>query len=60
MIEPTFQQHLWADFAAHRSEPDDPTLCYGDAGRSEDKPRHFAGTPFYQALLPETQNIPQN
>jgi hypothetical protein len=40
-----------------RLEPDDPTLRYGGAGRSEDKLRHFTGTPFYQALLPETQNI---
>ena len=52
-----FQQHLWAAFTAQRPEPDDPALRYGSAGRSEDKLRHFTGTPFYRALLPETQNI---
>jgi len=41
----------------HCPTPDDPTLRYGGAGRSEDKLRHFTNTPFYQALLPETQNI---
>jgi hypothetical protein len=57
MTELTFQQRLWAEFIAQRPEPDDPTLRYGGAGRSEDKLRHFTGTPFYQALLPEMQNI---
>lgn len=65
MSEPTFQQRLWAEFIAQRPEPDDgstelaevPALRYGGVGRSEDKLRHFTGTPFYQALLPETQNI---
>jgi len=52
-----FPTRLWANFIAQRPEPDDPTLRYGGAGRSEDKLRHFTGTPFYQALLPETQNI---
>ena len=57
MSETTFQQILWAEFTAQRPEPDDPTLRYGGAGRSEEKLRHFTNTPFYQALLPETQNI---
>ena len=57
MSESTFQQCLWAEFIAQRPEPEDPTSCYGGAGRSEDKLRHFTATPFYQALLPETQNI---
>lgn len=57
MTKPTFQQLLWADFTTQRPEPDDPTLRYGGAGRSEDKLRHFTSTPFYQALLAETQNI---
>jgi type III restriction enzyme len=57
MTESTFQQRLWAEFIAQRPEPDDPTLRYGGAGRSEDKLRHFTGTPFYRALLPEAQNI---
>jgi hypothetical protein len=57
MSESAFQQRLWAAFTAQRPEPDDPTLRYGGAGRSEDKLCHFTGTPFYQALLPETQNI---
>jgi superfamily II DNA or RNA helicase len=57
MSEITFQQCLWADFIARRPAPDDPTLRYGGAGRSEDKLRHFTSTPFYQALLPETQNV---
>jgi type III restriction enzyme len=57
MTESTFQQCLWAEFIAQRPEPDDPTLRYGGAGRSEDKLRHFTGTPFCQALLPETRNI---
>jgi hypothetical protein len=57
MTELTFQQLLWADFTAQRPEPDEPTLHYGGAGRSEDKLRHFTGMPFYQALLLETQNI---
>jgi hypothetical protein len=52
-----FPTRLWANFIAQRPEPDDPTLRYGGAGRSEDKLRHFTGTLFYQALLPETQNI---
>jgi hypothetical protein len=39
------------------TDPDDPALRYGGSGRSEDKLRHFTSTPFYQALLPETQNI---
>jgi hypothetical protein len=56
----TFQQRLWANFIAQRPEPDDPALRYGGAGRSEEKLRHFTSTPFYQALLPETQNIPQS
>jgi type III restriction enzyme len=53
----TFQQRLWATFTTQRPEPGDPALRYGGSGRSEDKLRHFTGTPFYQALLPETQNI---
>jgi type III restriction enzyme len=53
----SFQDLLWASFTAQRPEPDDSALRYGGAGRSEDKLRHFTGTPFYQALLPETQNI---
>jgi len=53
----TFQQLLRATFTTQRPEPDDPALRYGGAGRSEEKLRHFTGTPFYQALLPETQNI---
>ena len=57
MTETDFQSLLWAVFTAQRSEPDDPTLRYGGVGRSEDKLRHFTSTPFYQALLPETQNI---
>jgi hypothetical protein len=56
----SFQGSLWADFPTQWPEPDDPTLRYGGSGRSEDKLRHFTGTPFYQALLPETQNIPQS
>lgn len=32
MTEPTFQQHLWADFTAQWPEPDDLTLRYGGAG----------------------------
>ena len=57
MSETTFQQQLWAAFTAQRLEPDDEALRYGGSGRSEDKLRHFTSTPFYQALLPETQNI---
>jgi len=57
MNEPIFQQRLWAAFTAQRTAPDDPALRYGGAGPSEDKLRHFTSTPFYQALLPETQNI---
>ena len=38
--KPTFQQLLWAAFIAQRPKPDDPTLRYGGAGRSEDKLRH--------------------
>jgi len=57
MNEPIFQQRLWAAFTAQRTAPDDPALRYGGAGPSEDKLRHFTVTPFYQALLPETQNI---
>ena len=57
MTEPTFQQRLWAAFTAQRPEPDDEALRYGGSGRSEEKLRHFTSTPFYQALLPETQNI---
>ncbi|MFH1926819.1 MAG: DEAD/DEAH box helicase family protein [Chloroflexota bacterium] len=57
MAEGIFQQCLWAAFTAQRPEPEDTALRYGDSGRSEDKLRHFTGTPFYQALLPETQNI---
>jgi len=53
----TFQQRLWTDFTVQRPEPGDPTLRYGGVGHSESKLRHFTGTPFYQALLPETQNI---
>jgi len=53
----TFQQQLWTDFTTQRPKPDDPTLRYGGSSRSEDKLRHFTGTPFYQTLLPETQNI---
>lgn len=52
-----FQTRLWAAFTAQRTAPDDPALRYGGAGRSEEKLRHFTSTPFYQALLPETQNI---
>jgi hypothetical protein len=52
-----FQTLLWDAFTAQRPEPDDPALRYGGASRSEDKLRHFTSTPFYQALLPETQNI---
>ncbi len=55
MTELTFQQGLWADFTTQRPEPGDEVPCYGGTGRSEDKLRHFTGTPFYQALLPETQ-----
>ncbi|GAG10250.1 unnamed protein product, partial [marine sediment metagenome] len=44
-----------ADFTTQRPEPGDEAPCYGGTGRSEDKLRHFTGTPFYQALLPETQ-----
>jgi len=55
MTESTFQQHLWAAFTAHCPEPDHPALRYGDAGCSEERLRHFTSTPFYQALLPETQ-----
>lgn len=57
MNEPIFQQRLWAAFTAQRIAPDDPALRYGGSGRSEEKLRHFTVTPFYQALLPETQNI---
>jgi hypothetical protein len=53
----TFQKLLWAAFTAQRPQPDDPALRYGGSGRSEEKLRHFTGTPFYQALLSETQNI---
>lgn len=53
----TFQQRLWAEFATQRPEPVEPALRYAGAGRSEDKLSHFTSTPFYQALLPETQNI---
>jgi hypothetical protein len=52
-----FQTFLWAAFTAQHPEPDDSALRYGGAGRSEDKLRHFTGTPFCRALLPETQNI---
>ena len=48
---------LWQDFTAQQPEPDDPALRYGGTGRSEDKLRHLTSTPFYHALLPETQNI---
>jgi len=34
-----------------------PGPALSSAGRNEDKLHHFTGTPFYQALLPETQNI---
>ncbi|MFQ5813774.1 MAG: DEAD/DEAH box helicase [Anaerolineae bacterium] len=54
---PTFQQFLWTNFAAQRPEPDEPALRYAGPGHSEDKLRHFTSTPFYLALLPETQNI---
>ena len=57
MTEVSFQERLWVNFTTQRPEPDDPTLRYGGSGRSEDKLRHFTGTLFYQALLPETQNI---
>jgi len=53
----TFQQQLWTGFTTQRPQPDDPTLRYGGSRRSEDKLRHFTGTRFYEALLPETQNI---
>jgi hypothetical protein len=53
----TFQQCLWATFVAQRPEPDNETLRYGRTGRNEEKLRYFTATPFYQALLPETQNI---
>lgn len=52
-----FPTQLWADFTAQRPEPVEPALRYGGTGRSEDKLRHFTVMPFYQALLPETQNI---
>ena len=52
-----FPSLLWSEFTAQRPEPDDPVLRYGGASRSEEKLRHFTTTPFYQALLPETQNI---
>jgi hypothetical protein len=55
--KPTFQQLLWTAFIAQRPKPDDPTLRYGGAGRSEDKLHHFTVTPFYQTLPPEMQNI---
>lgn len=45
MSETTFQQLLWAEFTAQRPEPDDPTLRYGGAGRSEEKLGHFTGSP---------------
>ncbi|MGA9348572.1 MAG: hypothetical protein WBW48_07185 [Anaerolineae bacterium] len=32
----TFQQCLRANFTTQRPEPDDPTLRYGGAGRSEE------------------------
>lgn len=51
-----FPTQLWTALTAQRPESDDPALRHGGAGRSEDKLRHFTGTPFYQALLPETQN----
>ena len=57
MTELTFQQRLWIEFTTQRPEPDDEALRYGGTGRSEDKLRHFTTTPFYQALLSETQNI---
>ncbi len=59
MTEPVadFQALLSAAFAVERREPKDPTLRYGGSGRSEDKLREFTSTPFYHALLPETQNI---
>ena len=57
MTHPTFQSSLWAEFCAQRGKPDDERLGYGGAGSSDDKLRHFTGTPFYEALLPETQNI---
>jgi len=52
-----FPTMLWQDFTAQQPEPDDPALRYGGTGRSEDKLRHFTSTPFYHALVPETQNI---
>ena len=57
MSESTFQRQLWASFTNQRPEPDDLALRYGGAGRSEEKLRYFTSMPFYQALLPETQNI---
>ena len=57
MTTRSFEQHLWTTFIAQRPEPEDPTLRYGGSGRSEEKLRHVTGTAFYQALLPETQNI---
>ena len=45
MSECAFQQLLWAEFTAQRPEPDDPTLRYGGAGRSEEKLGHFTGSP---------------
>ncbi len=56
----SFQGSLWADFTTQRPKPDDPALRYGGTGHSEGKLRHFTSKPFYQALLPETQNIPQS
>ena len=55
--EPDHLQLLWAEFAVQRPMPEDRVLHYGGSGRSEDKLGHFTDTPFYQALLPETQNI---
>jgi hypothetical protein len=38
-----FPIQLWARFVAQRPEPDDPTLRYGGAGRSEENLCHSNG-----------------
>lgn len=53
----TFQELLWTEFVSQRPAPEAPTLAYQGEGRGEEKLRRFVETPFYQALLPETQNI---
>jgi superfamily II DNA or RNA helicase len=52
-----FQTNLWSTFTSLRPSPEDEALAYAGPGTSEEKLRHFTNTPFYQALLPETQNI---